>query len=42
MLTGAVKERLIELLTEMVEAHRRARAAVTDEVKILLSKLSDI
>ncbi|THG16718.1 hypothetical protein TEA_021787 [Camellia sinensis var. sinensis] len=31
MLTGEVKRRLIELLTELVERHRRARAAVTDE-----------
>lgn len=33
MLTGDVKKRLTEVLTEMVERHRRARAAVTDEVK---------
>lgn len=33
MLTGEVKKRLTEVLTEMVERHRRARAAVTDEVK---------
>ncbi|CAL5358508.1 unnamed protein product [Camellia sinensis] len=32
MLTGEVKRRLIELLTELVERHRRARAAVTDEM----------
>ncbi|KAI8030481.1 Tryptophan--tRNA ligase, cytoplasmic [Camellia lanceoleosa] len=32
MLTGEVKMRLIELLTELVERHRRARAAVTDEM----------
>lgn len=32
MLTGEVKKRLTEILTEMVERHRRARAAVTDEV----------
>ncbi|XP_059074283.1 tryptophan--tRNA ligase, cytoplasmic isoform X2 [Cryptomeria japonica] len=31
MLTGEVKKRLIEVLTEMVERHRKARAAVTDE-----------
>ncbi|KAL3498156.1 hypothetical protein ACH5RR_040888 [Cinchona calisaya] len=31
MLTGEVKKRLIEVLTELVERHRRARAAVTDE-----------
>ncbi|MQL99665.1 hypothetical protein Taro_032391, partial [Colocasia esculenta] len=32
MLTGEVKKRLIEVLTELVERHRKARAAVTDEV----------
>lgn len=32
MLTGEVKKRLIEVLTEMVERHQRARAAVTDEM----------
>lgn len=32
MLTGEVKKRLIEVITEVVERHRRARAAVTDEV----------
>lgn len=32
MLTGDVKKRLIEVLTQLVERHRRARAAVTDEV----------
>ena len=32
MLTGEVKKRLTEVLTEMVERHRMARAAVTDEV----------
>lgn len=32
MLTGEVKKRLIDLLTEMVERHQRARAAVTDEM----------
>ncbi|KAL7253537.1 hypothetical protein ACSBR1_007969 [Camellia fascicularis] len=32
MLTGEVKNRLIELLTELVERHCRARAAVTDEM----------
>ncbi|KAF3528162.1 hypothetical protein DY000_02043903 [Brassica cretica] len=31
MLTGEVKKRLTEVLTEMVERHRMARAAVTDE-----------
>ncbi|KAE8691755.1 Tryptophan--tRNA ligase [Hibiscus syriacus] len=30
MLTGEVKKRLTEVLTELVERHRRARAAVTD------------
>ncbi|KAK1281027.1 hypothetical protein QJS04_geneDACA003038 [Acorus gramineus] len=32
MLTGEVKKRLIEVLTELVERHRKARAAVTDEM----------
>ncbi|KAK8480592.1 hypothetical protein V6N13_095635 [Hibiscus sabdariffa] len=32
MLTGEVKKRLTEVLTELVERHRRARAAVTDEM----------
>ncbi|XP_054779837.1 tryptophan--tRNA ligase, cytoplasmic [Prosopis cineraria] len=32
LLTGEVKQRLIEVLTEMVERHRRARAAVTEEM----------
>ncbi|XP_031109897.1 tryptophan--tRNA ligase, cytoplasmic [Ipomoea triloba] len=32
MLTGEVKKRLIEVITEVVERHRRARAAVTDEM----------
>ncbi|XAR57526.1 Tryptophan--tRNA ligase [Bertholletia excelsa] len=32
MLTGEVKKRLIEVLTDLVERHRRARAAVTDEM----------
>ncbi|KAJ0702412.1 putative tryptophan--tRNA ligase [Helianthus annuus] len=32
MLTGEVKKRLIEVLTEIVERHRAARAAVTDEM----------
>ncbi|KAL6194191.1 hypothetical protein ACLB2K_035275 [Fragaria x ananassa] len=32
MLTGEVKQRLIQVLTEIVERHRRARAAVTDEM----------
>uniref|UniRef100_A0A161XUP0 tryptophan--tRNA ligase n=1 Tax=Daucus carota subsp. sativus TaxID=79200 RepID=A0A161XUP0_DAUCS len=31
MLTGEVKKRLTEVLTDIVERHRRARAAVTDE-----------
>ena len=35
MLTGEVKQRLIEVLTKLVERHRRARAAVTDEVSSL-------
>lgn len=37
MLTGEVKQRLTQVLTEMVERHRRARAAVTDEVSLLHS-----
>lgn len=32
MLTGEVKQRLIEVLTLMVERHQQARAAVTDEM----------
>lgn len=32
MLTGEVKQRLTEVLTELVERHRTARAAVTEEV----------
>ncbi|XP_027334406.1 tryptophan--tRNA ligase, cytoplasmic [Abrus precatorius] len=32
MLTGEVKKRLSEVLTEIVERHQRARAAVTDEM----------
>ena len=32
MLTGEVKKRLIEVLSGLVERHRKARAAVTDEV----------
>ncbi|KAH9610249.1 hypothetical protein KSS87_001299 [Heliosperma pusillum] len=32
LLTGEVKKRLTEVLTEVVERHRRARAAVTDEM----------
>lgn len=32
MLTGEVKKRLIEVLSELVERHRTARAAVTDEM----------
>lgn len=33
MLTGEVKKRLIEVLSELVERHQRARASVTDEVR---------
>lgn len=40
MLTGEVKKRLIEVLTELVERHLRARAAVTDEVSGLLFRQS--
>ncbi|KAI3796886.1 hypothetical protein L1987_39573 [Smallanthus sonchifolius] len=32
MLTGEVKKRLIDVLTELVERHQAARAAVTDEM----------
>ncbi|CAI9102326.1 OLC1v1000574C1 [Oldenlandia corymbosa var. corymbosa] len=32
MLTGEVKQRLIHVLTEVVERHRKARAAVTDKM----------
>lgn len=32
MQTGTVKKRLIEVLTEIVERHCRARAAISDEV----------
>ncbi|KAG5054829.1 hypothetical protein AAZX31_03G095300 [Glycine max] len=32
MLTGEVKQRLIQVLTELVERHRRARASVTEEM----------
>ncbi|XXG58783.1 hypothetical protein AAC387_Pa04g1000 [Persea americana] len=32
MLTGEVKKRLIEVLSGLVERHRKARAAVTDEM----------
>ncbi|XP_047952870.1 tryptophan--tRNA ligase, cytoplasmic-like [Salvia hispanica] len=32
MLTGEVKKRLTEVLTELVERHRRARAAVTNDM----------
>lgn len=31
MLTGEVKKRLTEVLTDIVERHRKARAAVADE-----------
>ncbi|EPS64641.1 hypothetical protein M569_10138, partial [Genlisea aurea] len=32
MLTGEVKKRLIEVLSELVQRHGRARASVTDEM----------
>ncbi|KAK4706228.1 hypothetical protein R3W88_034210 [Solanum pinnatisectum] len=32
MLTGEIKKRLVEVLTDLVERHQRARAAVTDEM----------
>nr|XP_027123301.1 tryptophan--tRNA ligase, cytoplasmic-like isoform X2 [Coffea arabica] len=45
LLTGEVKKRVIEVLTELVERHRRARAAVTDELlgmENIQEKLSEI
>uniref|UniRef100_M4FG90 Tryptophan--tRNA ligase, cytoplasmic n=1 Tax=Brassica campestris TaxID=3711 RepID=M4FG90_BRACM len=33
MTTGDVKKRLVQVVTEIVERHRMARAAVTDEIK---------
>lgn len=33
MLTGEVKQRLIDVLSEIVDRHQRARAAVTEEVE---------
>ena len=32
MLTGEVKKRLVEVLSELVERHRKARALITNEV----------
>ncbi|MCD7471427.1 hypothetical protein HAX54_011868 [Datura stramonium] len=32
MLTGEIKKKLVDVLTDIVERHRRARAAVTDEM----------
>ena len=32
MLTGEIKKRLIEVLSELVERHRAARVLVTDEM----------
>lgn len=32
MLTGEIKKRLTDVLIELVERHRAARAEVTDEV----------
>lgn len=32
MLTGEVKKHLVEVLSELVERHRKARSLVTDEV----------
>jgi tryptophanyl-tRNA synthetase len=32
LLTGEVKKLLIDVLTKMVEGHRQARAAVTEEM----------
>ncbi|XP_059275346.1 tryptophan--tRNA ligase, cytoplasmic [Lycium ferocissimum] len=32
MLTGEIKKRLVDVLTDLVERHRRAREAVTDEM----------
>lgn len=42
MLTGAVKKRLTEVLTEIVEKHRRARADVTEEVKSFILKTIEV
>ena len=42
MLTGQVKARLIEVLSGLVERHRRARALVTDEVSSYLGLLFSI
>ena len=39
MLTGEVKQRLIEVLSEIVARHQRARAQVTEEVCNLLDPL---
>lgn len=36
MLTGEVKKCLIEVLSELVERHRKARAAVMDEVSSVI------
>lgn len=36
MLTGDVKKRLIEILTQMVQRHQQARALVTEEVGIAI------
>lgn len=36
MLTGEVKKRLTEVLTDIVERHRKARASVTDEASKLI------
>ncbi|KAG8381956.1 hypothetical protein BUALT_Bualt05G0026500 [Buddleja alternifolia] len=40
MLTGEVKKWLVEVLTELVERHRRVRAAVTDEMVKFATSLS--
>lgn len=36
MLTGDVKKRLGEVLTELVDRHQKARATVTDEVSTFI------
>nr|GEZ83885.1 tryptophan--tRNA ligase, cytoplasmic [Tanacetum cinerariifolium]GEZ83896.1 tryptophan--tRNA ligase, cytoplasmic [Tanacetum cinerariifolium] len=41
MLTGEVKQRLIEVLSELVERHRAARALVTDEMVDAFMALQD-
>lgn len=42
MLTGEVKQRLIEVLSELVARHQRARAQVTEEVMKIIHVLFDL